>query len=148
MVFGRREAGDATGYVDATAQRDVRHTYEVVTVDDAIVRSSPLVMSAKNDLTRYPEISGAVYSNNLTEIFWVFDHLNYDIYRDGELVDSAMVSSWMDRGYDPAGHSYYVEAEMLLYQQHRARSALLSLPSNVDGRPLRIVPQRQYDRDD
>jgi len=123
-----------THYEDETAQRNVIYTYSVRAIEQEGRYSEPATIVVQNDKSLYPSIAGQVYSSSMAEIFWSYDNVQYNIYRDGELVDTRYASSYLDRNYSPEGHAYVVEVVGNATSPETVRSPTLRLPDD-DGNP-------------
>jgi len=120
-------------YEDETAQRDIAYTYGVRVIDQNGRYSAPATIVVQNNRPLYPSLTGEVYSTTLAEIFWSYENVEYNIYRDGVLVDTRFASSYMDRDYTPAGQTYIVEVVDNTQTRVTVRSPTLTLPTNNDG---------------
>ncbi|MGQ7843881.1 fibronectin type III domain-containing protein [Granulosicoccus sp. 3-233] len=121
------------------ATRYNRQTYQLITIDAAGERSSPLFLSVNNNIDNFPELGGEVYSDTLAEIFWVFYNREYDIYRDGVKVDRLQAQSWLDTLYDAQEHTYRIETIRQYFEDHVLRSTLFTLPAQTGTRPPAAV---------
>lgn len=128
-------AGDMTSFIDAEAVRNTTHTFAVQALDDQGVLSAPLILEVNNNRNVYPSLGGEVYSDSLAEIIWSSENVFYNIYRDGSLIATERVGSYLDTNYTASGHSYFVDIATDGDERITRRSALLSLPESVGTTP-------------
>lgn len=113
---------DGTSYFDNTLMPNMEYRYHIVAIDVDGNRSEPsneaviVTTSDLTDLKKPSGLVGTVYSSTSGEIFWKRatpeeSIVKYDIYRDGELVDTRDALSYYDDSLtDGNRYTYYVVA--------------------------------------
>ncbi len=113
---------DGTSYYDNTLLPNMEYRYHIVAIDVNGNRSAPsneaiiVTTSDLTDLEKPSGLKGSVYSSTAGEIFWERSMgeeliVKYDIYRDGELVDTLDALSYYDNSLTEGNrYAYYIIA--------------------------------------